>query len=234
MSYTLTGNCYIGSGSLPAPVVGYDAIDINTGHKYSSDTSSTEWVLIGNVNEPNMGLLPLSGGAMTGAITGSTGYAPINTPDFVSSAKLDGLDLATINDLTNMQTTILDAVTPLINQAIASTTSSISVSSKIAFGHGTLTFSTGTPQTIPLPYYPGNIQATEEECVWAVSPKWMYVPTGLSSGGADVIYLFTTDGQQAHPVDPTTTRTFSFGGIRQDKAYWQPAEVTYLIIGVRK
>lgn len=234
MSYTLTGNCYIGWGSLPAPEVGYDAIDIDTGNKYSSNTSSTAWVLMGNVNEPNMGLLPLSGGAMTGAITGSTGCAPINTPDFVSSAKLDGLDLATINDLTDMRTTILDAVTPLINQAIASTTSSISVSSKIAFGHGTLTFPTGTPQTIPLPYYPGNIQATEEECVWLVAPKNLYVPTGLSSGGTDVIYLFTSNGVQSSPVDPTTTRTFCFGGIRQDRPWWQPCEVSYLIIGVRK
>jgi hypothetical protein len=231
MAYTLVGNCYIGTGSLPTPVAGYDAVDTNTGNKYSSNTSSTSWTLIGNVNQTQNGNLPLTGGTMTGAILGATGWAPLASPNFTSSAKRDSIDLATVNDLTDMQTAILSSVTPKITEAVASTTSAISVASKIAFGHGVLEFAGGgipAVQTIPLPYYPGNVQAAESECIWMISVIRGYWPTGSATYNT---YLRCKDTSNAD-VDPTSTRTFKMYTEVTNGTY-NAVSIAYTIIGVK-
>ena len=89
MAYTLVGSRYIGTGSLPTPVAGYDAIDTSTGNQYVANTSSTAWVLVGNVNSLNLGMLPLTGGVMTGAITGATGWAPSDAANFPTKAYIN-------------------------------------------------------------------------------------------------------------------------------------------------
>ena len=64
MSYVLTGTRYIGTGALPTPLAGYDAVDTSNGNLYAANTSATLWNLIGNVNQTNLGMLPLTGGVM--------------------------------------------------------------------------------------------------------------------------------------------------------------------------
>lgn len=208
MSYILTGSRYIGSGTLPPPVGGYEAVDISTGLKYEANTSSTAWNLIGNVNNVNLGLLPLTGGSMTGAITGVSGWAPNDSPNFTTTAALNGLLLATTSDLATTSNTILNSIAPKITDAIASTSAGITTKGNIARATGILTFTSPTPQTIPLPIYPDGTTAKESDCVWMAFLVGTNVaglfgvtwPCGRSDFNGDAGLILS--------ADPTLTRTF--------------------------
>ena len=208
MSYALTGTRYIGSGTLPTPVVGYDAIDTSTGSFYVSNSSSTSWMLVGNVNSPNYGMMPVTGGVMTGSISGATGWAPLDSPDFTTTAKLNGLALATVNDLTTAITNVNAGISPKITSAVAATSNAISVQAKVARLTGTLTFNTGNSSethAVPLPTYPDGSSAAIGDCKWAV---WV---AGCDAPGTAFSIRFT-DGLDtssatvaAHVIDPSTS-----------------------------
>jgi hypothetical protein len=209
MSFTLTGTRYIGTGALPTPVLGYDCVATDTGNFYVANSTATAWVLVGSVNSPNLGMLPLTGGTMTGNVAGATGWAPNDSPNFTTSAKLNGVDLATTTNLSDTSTTILNGIAPKITEAIASTSSGLTVKSNIARDVGLLTFTDTTPQTIPLPIYPDGTTASESDCKWiaflvgnSVSGNWaMGWPCGRSDGNGDAGLIFS--------ANPTTTRTFN-------------------------
>ena len=240
MSYNLTGTRYIGTGSLPVPAAGFDAIDTTTGNFYVCNAAGTVWNLVGNVNNVNLGLLPLTGGTMNGSITGATGWAPNDSPNFTSSAKLDGVNLATTSDLSTTSTTILNSIAPKITEAVASTTSNISTKANVAMSSGVLTFTAGfgtsdsttnPPQVIPLPTYPDGTVAAESDCKWIVSlvkydgapaaPSLRYT-NGLATSWGNV---------DANIVDPMAVRTFN--ATLYNSSVGLPCKVGYLIIGVR-
>lgn len=224
MSYTLVGSRYIGTGSLPVPAAGYDACDTTTGNLYFTNAAGTAWVLMGNVNNANLGLLPLTGGTMTGAITGASSWAPNDSPNFTSSAKLDGVNLATTSDLTTTSTTILNSIAPKITEAVASTTSAISVKGNVAMASGLLTFTSATTQTIPLPVYSDGVTASESDCKWTVGLVSGSFPCGRADSNGD-----TTLYKSA---DPSTTRTFAIY-LKDNGGNFYSTVVQYLIIGVR-
>lgn len=224
MSYTLTGNTYIGTGTLPTPVVGYLAIDTTTGTLYAANTSSTAWTSMGNVNNSNLGHLPTTGGTMTGAISGATGWATLDSPDFTTSAKLGGVNLATTTDLATTQTTILNSIAPKISEAIASTSTALSFSSNVARATGLLTFTSATTQTIPLPTFPDGSTATEAQCKWFVGLVAGSWPCGRSDSNGD-----TTLYKSA---DPSTTRTFAIY-LKDNGGVFYSTTVMYYIEGIR-
>lgn len=204
MSYALTGTRYIGTGALPTPIIGYDAVDTSTGNLYASNTSATAWVLIGNVNQANLGMLPLTGGALTGAISGATGLAPIDAPNFTTSAKLLGVDLATQTYVDTVNNTTLTGIAPKITQAIASISAGITVKGSLARANGILVFPSGgsgfpAAQTIPLPIYPDGTVASESDCKWFVSATDGTYGVGFA-GNASLLFS---------PANPLVTRTFS-------------------------
>ena len=173
---TPIGTRFFGTGapaSLPAPGswTGYDAVDTGTGKIYIC--TGTAWSEIGNINTTNLGLLALTGGTMSGSILGATGWAPSDSPNFTSSAKLGGVDLVTADTLASTKDTILNSISPKITEAVASTTSAIDVKSNMAMAMGFLfpigtTKTEGQTDTIPLPTYPGGATAAPSECVWTV------------------------------------------------------------------
>jgi hypothetical protein len=243
MAYTLVGNCYIGSGSLPTPVVGYDAIDTSTGDRYTSNTASAAWVLIGNVNNVQLGALPITGGTMTGAIAGASGWAPNAEPNFTTSAKLDGVDLATATDLSDMSTSILNSISPKITEAVASTSAGITVKSNIAIATGILYFpggSWGPAQTIPLPVYPvTGITADEADCKWVVIPTMEIFEEGGSGAPYNSFKHFTNGldtsyatAQLQMAFDPTSTRTMAYRHYNQIGTVYS-GRVLYMIIAVK-
>lgn len=209
MAYVLTGTRYIGTGTQPTPVAGYDLVDTSTGNFYVSNSSATAWVLVGSVNSPNLGMLPLTGGTMTGAITGATGWATLDSPDFTTSAKLGGVDLVTATSLSSTSTTILDSISPKINEAVAGISASFSVKGSVASAVGTLTFTTSATQTIPLPTYQDGTTAAESDCKWfaffiGTSINGTFVaswPCGRSDSNGDTGLVWS--------ANPTTTRTFN-------------------------
>lgn len=233
MTFTLTGTRYIGSGTEPTPVLGYDLVNTVTGDFKVANTSATAWVAVGNVNNPNLGMLPLTGGTMTGAIGGASGWAPNNSPNFTTTAKLNGLTLATQSDLSTSQTTVLNTIAPKISEAVAAVTSGITTASNIAMASGLLSFTSAATQTIPLPTFSDGTSATEAQCKWMVgvvssvstpstfATSW---PCGRSDGNGDTGLIIT--------ANPATTRTFAV--YLQDKGgNIYPVTVSYLIIGTR-
>ena len=228
MAYTLVGSRYIGTGSLPTPVAGYDAINTSTGNQYVSNSSSTAWVLVGNVNTLNLGLVPVTGAVMTGALTGATGWAPDDAANFATKAYIAGIDIATVDELAAQKTEIMDLITPKITEAIASTTAAVGVNSKIAKAMGVLTFTPANNyiapavQTIPLPTYPSGEIAHETECVWCVFPVEISFAVGYAGPENQTLY---------YSVDPTTNRTFS--AYTKVNNVYQGTKIGYMIIGVK-
>lgn len=234
MSFTLTGTRYIGTGALPTPVLGYDLVATDTGNFYVSNSSATAWILVGSVNSPNLGMLPLTGGTMTGNVAGATGWAPNDSPNFTTTAKLNGLTLATNSDLANTSTNILNTIAPKISEAVAATTSSITVKGSIAMGSGILFCANSTsPVTIPLPTYPDGTTASESDCKWWVglagtqtqgqgNTTWW--PIGETATSFHTSLIFS--------VNPTTSRTFAAYLITSSGNQYGVA-LCYGIIGVK-
>lgn len=233
MSFVLTGTRYIGTGTLPTPVLGYDLVATDTGNFYVSNSTATAWVLVGSVNSPNMGLAPVSGYTSTGAITGATGWAPNDSPNFTTTAKLNGVTLATSTDLSTTQTTVLNSIAPKISEAVAAVTTGITTGANIAMASGLLYFTSSATQTIPLPTFSDGTTAAEPSCKWMVglissssTPSTFLAswPCGRSDSNGDTSLIIT--------ANPTTTRTFAV--YFQDKGgNIYPATVSYLIIGTR-
>ena len=224
MAYTLIGTRYIGTGALPTAVAGYDAVDTSTGNQYAANSTATAWNLIGNTNQVNLGLAAITGFTATGAIAGATGWAPMDSPNFTSSAKLGGIDLATTDQLATTSTSILASIAPKITEAIASLSTSVTVKGSIAVASGILTFANNTAQTIPLPTYPDGTTAAEVDCKWSVGLVAGGWPCGRSdSNGNTNLYK---------SANPTTTRTFAIY-LKDDGGTYYSASVAYFIIGIK-
>jgi len=233
MSFTLTGTRYIGTGTLPTPVLGYDLVATDTGNFYVSNSTATAWVLVGSVNSPNLGMLPLTGGTMTGNVAGATGWAPNDSPNFTTTAKLLGVPLATTTDLANTQTSVLNTIAPKISEAVAAVTTGITTAANIAMASGLLYFTSAATQTIPLPTFSDGTTCPEASCKWTVglvssssTPSTFVTswPCGRSDSNGDTSLIIT--------ANPLATRTFA--AYFQDKGgNIYPATVSYLIIGTR-
>lgn len=79
---------------------GYIWVNTTTGDMKVRNTANSDWTIIGNADAPNLGLLPLAGGTMTGSIEGAHGLLPSDSPAITTNATLDGDDLATKNYVT--------------------------------------------------------------------------------------------------------------------------------------
>jgi len=219
MTYTLVGTRFIGSGTMPTPIAGYDLVEVDSGNYHISNSAGTLWKQIGNVDSPNLGLGPVTGFAATGAISGAHGLAPNDNPNFTTNARLNDLNLATMADLANMSSSIMNNLQSLVTSFGGTGSGSSSAKANVTVASGTLSFPAGwtsegsaavagtpplagfTAQTIPLPKYSDGTYAAESDCRWAAFP----IHFQELNGG---IFEFT-DGHIGVPVDPSTTRTFA-------------------------
>lgn len=182
---SLVGNRYIQQNDPGAVGVGYQWLDTDTAILYERNSANTAWVQVYNTNQTNGGLLPQTGGSVTGAITGTTGWAPSDNPNFATAAKIAGQNIATVNYVNQQVNSFNDVLSAKISQAIAATTASINTNANIAKSgqgaKGSGYFSpTGSPaasttgdagvtalSAIPLPYYPDSGgEAQESDCIW--------------------------------------------------------------------
>ena len=226
----LAGNRYIQASDPGAVGFGYQWANSSSGILYERNTSNTGWVQIGNTNTTNYGLLPLTGGAMTGAISGVTGWAPETSPDFNTSAKLEGVNLATTNDLSTLQTNLEDYVDAQVASAIASQGVTSEVSSNTAIQTGRLQGATPlTTITIPLPVFSDGQSASQGQCKWIVTPGY-----NITDGTTNIYDVYYRDATDAADVDPMAVRTFlaymAYGASRYNK---QALGIHYMIIARR-
>jgi len=186
--------------------------------------------MVGNVNLVTLGALMRTGGVMSGPIAGVTGWAPLDSPDFTTVAKLSGVNLATVNDLTALKTALEARIKAEAQAAVATALGGVSGSQDIALGFGTLVGATAhTPVTIPLPTFPDGVQATQSQCKWIIAPL-----RGDTGGTTHDRYMYFRDASDSTDVDPTTTLSFCAYFARANRyEAASPTTVFYLIIGVR-
>ena len=192
---SLIGNRYVQANDPGTVGVGYQWLDTDTSLLFERNGSNTAWVQVYSTNLTNGGLLPQTGGSVTGAITGTTGWAPSDNANFATAAKIAGQNIATVNYVNQQVTSFNDLISAKISQAIAASTSTANVNAKIGksgkgvknngyFSPSASTQPPGTPtpsevgvitQKIPLPFYPnGGDEAQEGDCIWMASMALSY------------------------------------------------------------
>ena len=225
----LIGNRYTQSTDPGAVGTGYQWLNSTTGNLYERNTTNTAWNSAGNVNLSTLGALMRTGGVMSGSITGVTGWAPLDSPDFTTVAKLSGVNLATVNDLTALQTALEARIKAEAQAAVTTALGGVSGSQNIAVGFGTLVGATATtPVTIALPTFPDGVQATQAQCKWVVAPL-----RGKTGDTSDAFYQYFRDSSDATDLDPTTSLSFCAYHAKSDRSLKSATTVFYLIIGVR-
>jgi len=256
----LYGNRYVQAGD-PSGQQGFIGVgsqwqDTTSGKLYERTSDNSAWKLIYVVDQDRGGLLPVTGGSVTGAILGTTGWAPVDSPNFNTSAKLGGVDLATVNYVNSIATGLSDSISAQINQAVASTVGNTQVNANIAKQKAYVAPTVSGAQSmtvppdfaeIPLPSYPnGGGTAQESECVWIASPADMYAAGTPNTG------VFTADAnnegsnfaviQKFYVPDPANKpRIYKhywlsyerFGGSETIREGYLAAGMNYMIVGVK-
>ena len=227
---TLIGNTYVVPADPGAVGYGYQWANSTTGDLWARNTSNSAWVAIGNSNLTNLGLAPKSGFAATGGITGVSGWAPADSPDFTTAAKLEGISLATVNDITEVTDNIYQTIETLVAQAMSAYVVHTTVTSNVAIGSGLFSTSLNTAQTIPLPIFTSDGKmATQAQCKWCAWPTTIYGHDFTGGNEGDTRILFCDES--GAEIDPTSTLTMNCKTTFRDLTWYN--KWAYLIIGVR-
>lgn len=233
--YTQTGD----PGSVG---VGKTWLHPTTGVLKVRNTANTAWTTIGNVDDPSFGSLLTSGGAVSAAITGNTGWAASDAHNFPTTASINSVAIATINDVTSRISALEGSIVPLISSAIATYASSLTFLSKIAVHTGASAQAAwNTVVTLPTNggfQYSDGTAVQESECKWSVerlgnssTSQWVW-PTGLGGGGQDYRAYFR-DATDASDVVPNAVSSFlSYEKLDSDSSK-RPVYVTYFILALR-
>ena len=233
---------YTQTGDPGAAGVGRTWLHPTTGVLKVRNTANTAWTTIGNVDDPSFGSLLTSGGAVSANITGNTGWAASDAHNFPTTASINSVAIATINDVTSRISALESSIVPLISSAIATYAGSLTFLSKIAVHTGVIKQAAwNTVVTLPTNggfQYDGGTPVKESECKWIVerlgnseTSQWVW-PTGLSGGGQDYRAHFrnTTDTED---VVPNAVSSFLSYGKWDSNNNKYPIYVTYFILAVR-
>lgn len=172
---------------------------------------NTEWIYWGNSALDKLGAMPLSPGcAVSGNLTGVTGWASADNHDFPTTVTRNNIELLDINKMDEDVAAYADTIERKVKASIYKNSTSVDVSNKIAIGHGTLDCGYGsgtiTAQTIPLPKYDNGTgdTALEADCKWVVwFSRYYYQEDG--NGTPKNVWEFY-DGDTDTLVNPTTKR----------------------------
>lgn len=221
----LVGHVYIQDADPGTPPSGgYEWFKPTSQDIYIRNGANTAWVFKGNAATANLGNLPVAGGAMTSAISGGHGLAPLTSPDFQGTSKRDGKNLALKTDLNAMAASLRSEFATLAASLVAGSVSTSTTRSNLAFGMGTSSYTSDTVYyQIPLPQFPDLTPATEAQCKWIVSMAEMSWFDSTVTGGTVTQYLLQKAGS---PREYTAYTNDTGNGIFQGKFH-------YLIIGVR-
>lgn len=232
----LVGNCYIqSSANDPGSVgFGYTWAQTDTANLYFRNSSDTAWVLAGNTDQLNLGLLPISGGTMTGAILGASGLMPLAGGDFTATPTILGDAIATVPYVDAQVSALRASISTQIATAIASIPG-LSVGSKIAIGAGIVAMTvtggggstpTGTA-TIPLPVYGDGTTAVQADVAGRYSAwiaRWSWGDETVSS---------ETSGYRIEEVTPNTRNYQAIYTNNSGVPVTPTLMMGYVIIGIK-
>lgn len=223
----LVGSRYIQDADPGAVGFGYEWAKSSTGELFVRNTGNTAWVLIGNLNNPNLGMLPLSGGAMTGAVAGSSGLAPLDSPDFQTTAKRGGVNLARMTDLNTLAATLRGEMSNIANSIVSASLPSSLTKGNIAANHGTQSWTGLATQslTLPLPQYPDGTTALATEVLLhgAYISQATFSDSTSTAGTVDMIAALTD----------WSARTYSVTAFHQNLVGNATITVSWFVIAVR-
>lgn len=170
----------------------------DTGIWLVRNSTSTGWVTIGSGDQPSFGLMPASGGAMSGSVSGTTnlmtadGNTPFAIPPTITSKSSL---LASMLDLSNLQTTMTTLIQQIVTQAIAgiyipSINTSLSFATTRVSGQITPTPAYNTTMTLPWQtmVYGDGTSVQQSECHG-------FACVEAFPGGNGVTYLVPQDSQ---------------------------------------
>ncbi len=202
MANNLIGNRYIqvdDPGTPPS--TGYEWLRPDTGELFMRDIGNTGWLLIGNINDTTLGLLARTGGVMTGPLLGVTGWAPDTSPDFQTSAKKEGIDLATKGDISALRRELLARFNTITQEMLANVSTSSNTRSNVAIKTGITTVGTDYDFTIPLPQYDGGSGETalrSEVIMHTAWPVYCLDPNFSSGNNAFKVELISDADMKWH------------------------------------
>ena len=206
----------------------------STGLKYIRNNANTAWTIWGSAVRPDGGFIQTSdsGFVSTGAITGNTGWAPIDSPDFSTSLKIAGVNAATVNDVEAAKKSINENVEAIVSQLISHFITASIPSGNLTMSQKTLTqVAYNTPLIIPMPVYSGSDTTADPS-----NSKITIMYTSFFGNGYTK-FRDTLDTVDVDPSIPGTTfisyyiQAYSdINGIHYAKT---PAPVRYLVIARR-
>jgi len=190
------------------------------GTKAQRDLSGA-WVEKGSWTLEDDGMLPASGGAVTGAVTGNHGHAPADSPAFTTNATLDGEDLSTKTWVSEQIADLMTTIQDYIANALGGGESSIAIGQNIAFGYG----SVDNGSVVPLPTYSSGVKAVKSEIVLLL-PSIVY---------SNFRYRDQHRGVITVAIDPTTliaTATYDNGHTETGDTTYD-VTIGYIIVCVK-
>lgn len=164
----LVGVRYIQDADPGVPASGgYEWYMPTTDQLFIRNGANTAWTFVGYANQINLGNIPVSGGPTTGAITGATGLAPNAAPNFSTSAKRDGINLALLTDVNNLGATLRAEFQSIVTSGIAAATASSTTKANIGIKRGIFTsVASNSTVNLPVPQYPDLTTANWSDCYW--------------------------------------------------------------------
>ena len=168
----------------------------DTGIWQVRNSANTGWTLIGSGDQQTFGMVPLSGAALSGAITGATnlmtadGNTPFATPPTVTSRSSL---MATMADLTTLQTNLNTLVINTANQAVASIVVP-GIRANTSTQMGVIAAGVSWNTNLSLPYasmtYPDGTAVGAADCIGFATPNNIpntgsgYTITLVQAGGS--------------------------------------------------
>lgn len=197
-----------------------------TGDIKIRSTSNAAWSKIGNSDLPNLGNVPITGASMSGPLSGLTGVAAADAHDFPTSARKAGVELATMNDLSDMQSTLYSNMSEKIAEAIAGYAKSGSARETVAVSYGEIAVPLGHGDnyavSISRPVYSDNSVSKDSEIKSLVA---VMEQTILTSAPVDIrIYI--------QKVDEVNYKIRTLNNGAHDASI--PCRLSYIAVAVRQ
>ena len=228
MAAVLVGNTYIGISAEDPGSVGFGHFwaQSDTGNYYARDTGDASWVFIMNLDQLNGGMLPLSGGTMSGAILGAHGLMPLSGGDFTAAPTINGNEIATQAYVTTQINWVLTQINAVVAQSLASIPRSMTNQIAVQAGVSPV-LSNGGTFTLPLPVYGDGTTASPAE----VAGK--YGAWATYSTNYDGVVNLAQTAISILEVSPNT-RTFQITSVNtQTGPPATPYQIGYIIVAIR-
>jgi hypothetical protein len=175
------------------PSGGYEWYKLSTGELFIRDPANTEWLTVGQGSETNLGLVPTTGATMSGELMGVTGWAPQSAPDFSTSAKRDGIDLATKGDISALRRELITRFNTISSEILANAAATSGIKQQIAIKTGINTYDANVDFTIPLPQYNGGTGDTALRAEVICHAAWPILATTPGGEGIARFNVYLVD-----------------------------------------